>query len=66
MKVIDQQTHEATAANLDNQFTTLATSGAQVLLLETTGAFCTQAMADIEKQTACGTRWSSCRARAGL
>ena len=52
LKVVDQQTHEATAANLDNQFTTLATSGAQVLLLETTGAFCTQAMADIEKQTA--------------
>jgi hypothetical protein len=37
---------------VDNQFTTLANSGADVLLLETTGTFCTQAMADIEKQTA--------------
>ncbi len=51
IKVIDQENHEPTAANLDNQFTTLANSGADVLLLETTGAFCTQAMAAIEKQT---------------
>jgi branched-chain amino acid transport system substrate-binding protein len=51
IKVVDQETHEPTAPNLDNQFTTLASSGAQVLLLETSGAFCTQAMAAIEKQT---------------
>jgi len=49
--VIDQENHEPAAANLDNQFTTLANSGADVLLLETTGAFCTQAMAAVEKQT---------------
>jgi branched-chain amino acid transport system substrate-binding protein len=50
IKVIDQETHEATAPNLTNQFTTMAASGAQVLLIETTGAFCTQAMADVEQQ----------------
>ncbi len=52
LEVIDQENHEPTAANLDNQFTTLAASGADVLLLETSGAFCTQAMANLEKQTA--------------
>jgi branched-chain amino acid transport system substrate-binding protein len=51
IKVVDQENHEPTAPNLDNQFTTLANSGADVLLLETSGAFCTQAMAAIEKQT---------------
>ncbi len=51
IKVVDQENHEPTAPNLDNQFTTLAASGAEVLLLETSGAFCTQAMADLEKQT---------------
>ncbi|MFT3854356.1 MAG: ABC transporter substrate-binding protein [Ilumatobacteraceae bacterium] len=51
IKVVDQENHEPTAPNLDNQFTTLAASGADVLLLETTGAFCTQAMAAVEKQT---------------
>ncbi|MEO5900451.1 MAG: ABC transporter substrate-binding protein, partial [Ilumatobacteraceae bacterium] len=51
IKVIDQEIHEATAPNLTNQFTTMAASGAQVLLIETTGAFCTQAMGEVEKQT---------------
>jgi branched-chain amino acid transport system substrate-binding protein len=51
IKVLDQETHEATTPNLTNQFTTLAATNAQVLLLETTGAFCTQAMAEVEKQT---------------
>ncbi len=51
VKVVDQETHEPTAPNLDNQFTTLAQSGAEVLLIETSGSFCTQAMADVEKQT---------------
>ena len=51
IKVVDQQLHDPTAPNLTNQFTTLAASGADVLLLETTGAFCVQAMAEVEKQT---------------
>jgi branched-chain amino acid transport system substrate-binding protein len=52
IQVVAKQEHEPTAPNLDNQFTTLAASGADVLLLETSGAFCTQAMANVEKQTA--------------
>jgi branched-chain amino acid transport system substrate-binding protein len=51
VSVVEQQTHEATAANLDNQLTTLAATNADVLLIETSGAFCTQAMAAIEKMT---------------
>jgi len=51
IKVLDQQTHEGTAPNLDNQLTTLAATKADVLLIETSGAFCTQAMAAVEKQT---------------
>ena len=51
LEVIDQELHDPTAPNVTNQFTTLAASGAQVLLLETSGAFCTQAMAEVEKQT---------------
>ena len=51
IEVVDQELHESAAPNLDNQFTTLAASGAQVLLIETSGAFCTQAMAAVEKQT---------------
>jgi branched-chain amino acid transport system substrate-binding protein len=50
IQVVDQETHEPTAPNLDNQFATLAASGAEVVLLETSGAFCTQAMANLEKQ----------------
>ena len=41
--------HDATAPNIDNQFTSAAASGAEVLLLQTTGVYCTQGMADIEK-----------------
>ncbi|MFT3852958.1 MAG: ABC transporter substrate-binding protein [Ilumatobacteraceae bacterium] len=51
IEVVKQETHEATAPNLDNQFTTLAATNADVLLIETSGAFCTQAMAAVEKQT---------------
>jgi branched-chain amino acid transport system substrate-binding protein len=50
IEIVDAEDHEPTAPNLDNQFTTLAASGAEVLLLETSGAFCTQAMAAVEKQ----------------
>jgi branched-chain amino acid transport system substrate-binding protein len=50
LKVVDQETHEATAPNLTNQFTTLASKKSDVLLIETSGAFCTQAMAEVEKE----------------
>jgi branched-chain amino acid transport system substrate-binding protein len=41
--------HDPTAPNVDNQYTSAAASGADVLLLQTTGTFCTQALADVEK-----------------
>ena len=55
IQVVDQEFHEPTAPDLTNQFTTIAASGADVVLLETSGTFCTQAMAELEKNTR-GTR----------
>ena len=52
LQVVDQQFHEPTAPDLTNQFTTMAATDAEVLLIETSGAFCTQAMAEVEKNTA--------------
>ena len=43
--------HDPTAPNLDNQFTSAAATGADVLILQTTGVYCTQGMADVEKGT---------------
>jgi branched-chain amino acid transport system substrate-binding protein len=51
LKVVDQEYHEPTAPDLNNQFTTMAASGADVVLIETSGVFCTQAMANLEKNT---------------
>ena len=47
--VVDQQLHEPTAPDLSNQFTTMAATNADVVLIETSGVFCTQAMAELEK-----------------
>jgi branched-chain amino acid transport system substrate-binding protein len=52
IQVVDQEFHEPTAPDITNQLTTIAASGADVVLLETTGTFCTQAMAELEKNTA--------------
>jgi branched-chain amino acid transport system substrate-binding protein len=41
--------HDPTAPNIDNEYTSAAGTGADVLLLQTTGTYCTQAMADVEK-----------------
>src|SRR5262249_34436806 len=41
--------HDPTAPNIANQYTSAAATNAEVLLLQTTGTYCTQAMADIEK-----------------
>jgi branched-chain amino acid transport system substrate-binding protein len=49
IKVVDQEYHEPTAANLTNQFTTMAATKADVVLVETSGVFCTQAMSELEK-----------------
>lgn len=52
LKIVAAETHDATAPNLDNQITTLAASNADVLLIETAAAFCTQALTAVERQTA--------------
>ncbi len=49
LQLVQQERHDATAPNLTNQFTSLAASGADVLLIETSGTYCTQAMAEVEK-----------------
>jgi branched-chain amino acid transport system substrate-binding protein len=49
LKVVAQEYHEPTAPDLNNQFTTMAATNAQVVLIETSGVFCTQAMAELEK-----------------
>ncbi len=49
IEVVTQEVHEAATPNLTNQFTSLAASDADVLLIETSGSFCTQAMAEIEQ-----------------
>ena len=48
-EVVDEQLHEPTAPNLTNLFTSLAATDAEVLLIQTSGAFCTQAMSEVEK-----------------
>ncbi len=52
LEVVAQEYHEPTAPGLSNQFTTMAATNADGVLLETTGTFCTQAMAELEKNTA--------------
>jgi len=49
IQLINDFPHDPTAPNIDNQYTSAAASGADVLLLQTTGVYCTQGMADIEK-----------------
>jgi branched-chain amino acid transport system substrate-binding protein len=41
--------HDATAPNIDNQYTSAAATNAEVLLLQTTAVYCTQGMANVEK-----------------
>ena len=47
--VVDEL-HEATAPNLTNQFTNIEAKNPDVILIQTSGAFCVQAMAEIEKR----------------
>ena len=49
IELVDEELHEAGAPNLTNQFTSLAATNADVLLIQTSGAFCTQAMGEVEK-----------------
>jgi branched-chain amino acid transport system substrate-binding protein len=45
--LVESLTHEATAADISNELTTLAASGADAFVLGSTGAFCPQAMAGV-------------------
>ena len=52
IEVVDQQFHEPTAPDLTNQFTTHGRHRTPTsCCIETSGAFCTQAMAELEKNT---------------
>ena len=48
--VVKEELHEATAPNLTNQFTNIMDVLPDVILIQTTAVFCTQAMAEIEKR----------------
>lgn len=45
--LVESLTHEATAADITNEMTTLASSGADAFFLGSTGAFCPQALAAV-------------------
>ena len=51
IQVVAQELHEPTAPDLTNQFTTMAATNADVVLIETSGVFCTQAMSELEQNT---------------
>ena len=50
INVVKEEFHEATAPNLTNQFTNIDSVLPDVILIQTTAVFCTQAMAEIEKR----------------
>ncbi len=50
IELVADELHEATAPNLTNQFTNIEAKNPDVILIQTSGAFCTQAMAEIEKR----------------
>jgi branched-chain amino acid transport system substrate-binding protein len=61
--VVDSEMHDPAAPNLDNEFTTVSATKADALVLESSGSFCTQTLADLERSnwkpifllpTACG------------
>ena len=51
VEVVKEELHEASAPNLTNQFTNLMAAEPDVVLIQTSGAFCTQAMAELEKRS---------------
>ena len=52
--VVKEELHEATAPEPDERVHDAGRHGAEVVLLQTTGAFCTQAMAEVEKGSLVG------------
>jgi branched-chain amino acid transport system substrate-binding protein len=51
IEVVATEFHEPGATNLDNQFTTVAATDADALVLESSGTFCTQALAAVQRST---------------
>ncbi len=49
IEIVAQEFHDPTAPNLINEVTTLASTDADVFLIQTTGQFCTQAMDEVAK-----------------
>lgn len=49
--IVNQQTNDVTAPNVDNQVTSAAASKADVVVLAEAGTFCTQAIGAIEKSS---------------
>jgi len=49
IQLVNNFPHDPTAPNIDNQYTSAAATNADVLLLQTSGVYCTQGMADVEK-----------------
>ncbi len=50
IELVVDELHEANAPNLTNQFTNIEAKKPDVILIQTSGAFCTQALAEIEKR----------------
>jgi branched-chain amino acid transport system substrate-binding protein len=50
IELVASELHESTAPNLTNQFTNIESKNPDVILIETSGTFCTSAMAEIEKR----------------
>lgn len=51
LTIVQKQTHDPAAPNLDNQITTAAAGGADALVMITAGTFCTQGLAAVEKSS---------------
>ncbi|WP_420452951.1 ABC transporter substrate-binding protein [Ilumatobacter sp.] len=49
IELVENLTHEATAADITNELTTLSASDADAFVFGSTGAFCSQAMAGIDQ-----------------
>jgi branched-chain amino acid transport system substrate-binding protein len=51
IEIVDEQTNDVTAPNVDNEVTSAAASNADVVVVAEAGTFCTQAIGAIEKSS---------------
>ncbi|GHF41568.1 branched-chain amino acid transport system substrate-binding protein [Amycolatopsis bartoniae] len=51
LSIVDEQTNDVSAPNVDNEVTSAAASGADAVVLVEAGTFCTQAIGAIEKSS---------------